>query len=242
MMPGEMARDEVIPDALTAYKVGVHNIIFDTVTSSLDRRLLANKKLYVDFSCLDPKRFPDIRNNGLQAGELDELSRQLMKFDDTATSENLRNELKNLALHWDKLKTSKLEDYKILIEDNDEMTLETQEDEMLVSCESRRACKNCAICCFKILNRFNLLTDTYNLIALGYKFLLTLSLSQVACERSFSTLKIIKNRMRSSLSSNNLNAFMLMAVEKDLLMNLDSDEIIDRVAESSELLRKSLTT
>jgi hypothetical protein len=34
---------------------------------------------------------------------------------------------------------------------------------------------------------------------------------------------------------------MLMAVEKDLLMNLDGDEIIDKVAESSELLQKSLT-
>jgi hypothetical protein len=30
---------------------------------------------------------------------------------------------------------------------------------------------------------------------------------------------------------------MLMAVEKDLLMNLDCDEIIDKVAESSELLQ-----
>lgn len=64
----------------------------------------------------------------------------------------------------------------------------------------------------------------------------------MACERSFSTLKIIKNRMKSSLSSDNLNSFMLMAVEKELLMNLDSNEIIDKVAESSELIRKILTT
>jgi hypothetical protein len=47
--------------------------------------------------------------------------------------------------------------------------------------------------------------------------------------------------MRSTLSSDYLNSFMLMAVEKDLLMNLDCDEIIDKVAESSELLQKSLT-
>jgi hypothetical protein len=85
------------------------------------------------------------------------------------------------------------------------------------------------------------LTDAYTLIGLAFKFLLTLSLSQVACERSFSTLKNIKNRMRSTLSSDYLNSFMLMAVEKDLLMNLDCDEIIDKVAESSELLQKSLT-
>jgi hypothetical protein len=74
-----------------------------------------------------------------------------------------------------------------------------------------------------------------------FKFLLTLSLSQVACERSFSTLKNIKNRMRSTLSSNYLNSFMIMAVKSDLLMNLDCDKIIDKVAENSELLQKSLT-
>jgi hypothetical protein len=246
LMPGEMAQDEVISDALAAYKINVHNIIFDTVTQSMDRRFLANGQLYADFSCLDPKRFPDIRNNKLQSGELDELSRHLLKFDKTATGENLRTELKNLALHWDKLKTTELQHYKILIEGNntegnDEMSLENQEEEMFVACETRRTCKNCAVCCFKISHRFNLLTNAYTLIGLAFKFLLTLSLSQVACERSFSTLKNIKNRMRSTLSSDYLNSFMLMAVEKDLLMNLDCDEIIDKVAESSELLQKSLT-
>ena len=66
-----------------------------------------------------------------------------------------------------------------------------------------------------------------------------LSFSQVACERSFSTLKVIKNRIRT-LSSKNLNCFMTIVVEKGLLMNLDSDDIIDEMAKSSELLRKSL--
>jgi hypothetical protein len=52
-----------------------------------------------------------------------------------ATGENLRTELKNLALHWDKLKTTELEHYKILIEGNntegnDKMSLENQEEEM----------------------------------------------------------------------------------------------------------------
>jgi hypothetical protein len=160
----------------------------------MDRRFLANGQLYADFSCLDPKRFPDIRNNKLQSGELDELSRHLLKFDKTATGENLRTELKNLALHWDKLKTTELKHYKILIEGNntegnDEMSLENQEEEMFVACAVHA---KIAVCCFKILHRFNLLTDAYTLIGLAFKFLLTLSLSQVACERSFSTLKKYK--------------------------------------------------
>jgi hypothetical protein len=63
----------------------------------------------------------------------------LLKFDKTATGENLRTELKNLPLHWDKLKTTELKHYKILIEGNntegnDEMSLENQEEEMFVAC------------------------------------------------------------------------------------------------------------
>lgn len=57
LMAGEVREDEVITDALTAYRVKVHNVIFDTVTSSMSRRFHANRKLYADFSCLDPKFF-----------------------------------------------------------------------------------------------------------------------------------------------------------------------------------------
>jgi len=66
-----------------------------------------------------------------------------------------------------------------------------------------------------VLQRYNLLTDSYHRIGLGHKFLLTLSVTQVACERSFSTLKFIKNRLRSTASQEHLEAFMLMAIEKE---------------------------
>jgi len=65
-------------------------------------------------------------------------------------------------------------------------------------------------------------------------------MTQVTCERSFSILKYIKNRLRSSTSQEHLEALMLMATEKDILMSLDSDSIIDREAENSDLLRKLL--
>ncbi|XP_056136486.1 coiled-coil domain-containing protein 40 [Lampris incognitus] len=50
----------------------------------------------------------------------------------------------------------------------------------------------------------------------------------VVCEQSFSTLKFIKNRLRSTASQELLEAFMLMATDKDVLMSLDMDCIIDR--------------
>ena len=81
-------------------------------------------------------------------------------------------------------------------------------------------------------------------LGLAYKFLLTLSITQVACERSFSTLKLKtktkKNRLRSSLSQDNFEAFMLMCTEKEILMSISNDTVIDKVAETSALLLRRL--
>jgi len=95
-------------------------------------------------------------------------------------------------------------------------------------------------CCYKILGRFNLMSNAYHLLGLAYKFLLTLSITLVACERTFSTLKFIKTRLRSKLSQEHLEAFMLMATERDILFSLESDVIIDKVAEKSELFSRLL--
>lgn len=75
---------------------------------------------------------------------------------------------------------------------------------------------------------------------LAYQFLLTLPVTQVACERSFSTLKYIKNRLRSTMSNEHLENFMLMAIEKKTLVELNNDEIINSVGEKSKLLNKLL--
>lgn len=53
-------------------------------------------------------------------------------------------------------------------------------------------------------------------------------------------LRFIKNRLRSSVSGSKLEAFMLTATEKDVLVSLDTDSVIDRVAEKSELMKKLL--
>lgn len=68
----------------------------------------------------------------------------------------------------------------------------------------------------------------------------TLPVTQVACERSFSVLKYIKNRLMSTNFQEHLEAFMLMAIEKDIVMSLYSELITNRVAETSALLSKLL--
>ncbi|XP_060878267.1 52 kDa repressor of the inhibitor of the protein kinase-like [Metopolophium dirhodum] len=65
-------------------------------------------------------------------------------------------------------------------------------------------------------------------------------LSQVSCERSFSKLKHVKTSIRSTLSQQNLETLMLMSVEKDILMDLDNNDIINKISTKSDLLKKVL--
>ena len=44
------------------------------------------------------------------------------------------------------------------------------------------ACKNCALCCYFVLQQLNLFIHAYNNIWLAYKSLLTLSCTQMACK------------------------------------------------------------
>ncbi|KAF0760837.1 Uncharacterized protein FWK35_00006671 [Aphis craccivora] len=74
-----------------------------------------------------------------------------------------------------------------------------------------------------------LVSNAYSLLTLAYKYLLTFPVTQVSCEKSFFTLKYLKNRLRNSMTNDNLEAFMLISIEKSILMELDNDIIINEL-------------
>lgn len=58
----------------------------------------------------------------------------------------------------------------------------------------KESCKNCMRCCFTLLHKYNMYSKAYYVILYkAYKILLTLSITQVAFERSFSKLKQVVN-------------------------------------------------
>lgn len=93
---------------------------------------------------------------------------------------------------------------------------------------------------YTVLENYSFLTSAYSIIRLAYKYIITQSVTQVACERSFSKLRYIKNRLRTIMGQKLLSSFMLMSIEKDILSNLDSQEVIDLVANRSKLFQKEL--
>ncbi|XP_022160557.1 uncharacterized protein LOC111026735 [Myzus persicae] len=99
-------------------------------------------------------------------------------------------------------------------------------------------CSKCMPCVMKLFYKYNFHTAAFTNLFLAYKFILTLSCTQVHCERSFSKLKIIKTRLRSSISQELLEPLLLISIESDKVSDLE--EIISCYAHSSTELKKLL--
>ncbi|CAI6352926.1 unnamed protein product [Macrosiphum euphorbiae] len=91
----------------------------------------------------------------------------------------------------------------------------------------------------QLLNSFDLITAFPNLY-LVYKHLCTIPTTSVSCERSFSKLKLIKTRLRSTMAQSRLESLILISCEKDLTNSINIDEAIDKLALTSDVMKKSL--
>ena len=99
---------------------------------------------------------------------------------------------------------------------------------------------SCFTCAYKVLHQYSLNSTAYSELYTVYHFLLTLAITQVECERSFSKLKLIKTRLRSSLSQENLESLMLMSLETDILNRVSLDKVVDMLASTSTELKLCL--
>ena len=70
-----------------------------------------------------------------------------------------------------------------------------------------------------------------------YSILCCLPVSSASAEQALSKLKIIKNRLRTSISDDTLSSLLVLAAEKDLMAQLSVDEIIVNLVKSSESLK-----
>ena len=235
-LSGELAPDEPIRNAKDNFRVNVHNMVMDQVISSLKQRFSQHGSLYADLSCLDPNNFSEILKK-LPNDALEHLSGLLRKFDDSITKNQLQSELLDFARKWQSFTTTLEEEYDLLFDneitdmdsvsernmqsenseyvENEQVQVVTDNNVIVTKCKS---CKKCVVCCYRVLLKFNLHSLAYSNLFMAYKFVLTLSSSQVACEISFSKLKYILNRLRNLLTQSKLESFMLLACEKDLLV------------------------
>ena len=62
---------------------------------------------------------------------------------------------------------------------------------------------------------------------------LTLPLTSCSAERAFSKLKLIKSRLRSTMSQERLQSLMLMSVESDIMDGLDLEKLVQDFVDMS---------
>ncbi|KAK9682257.1 hypothetical protein RND81_10G061200 [Saponaria officinalis] len=77
---------------------------------------------------------------------------------------------------------------------------------------------------------FVISADCYPNASIAYRIFLTVPVTVASAERSFSKLKLIKTYLRSSMSQERLYGLAILAIEKELLKDIDVDVIINDFA------------
>ena len=70
----EQCHDQRALGELEEYKVNAFNVVMDSIVENLKIRFLKHKQLYEDFACFDPKRFPELRKEGVPENALEKIS------------------------------------------------------------------------------------------------------------------------------------------------------------------------
>ena len=92
-------------DQKKQFEVVCHNVIFDKVVESINKRFMSHKDLYEEIACFDPQRFHEV-NSSPQMINLTKLSKSLPEMDCVA----LKEELVSFASNFKHLKQGLLED------------------------------------------------------------------------------------------------------------------------------------
>lgn len=67
-----------------------------------------------------------------------------------------------------------------------------------------------------------------------YKIMITVPVTSAECERTFSKLALIKNKLRSTCGQQRLEKLVLCCVERDILLQAEDEKIIDRFSAMQE--------
>jgi len=76
---------------------------------------------------------------------------------------------------------------------------------------------------------------------IAFKITVTFPVSSASTERSFSRLKLLKTRLRTSISQNRLENLLIISCENDIEVDKDEVEVVKKFAIKSKVLTKLLT-
>ncbi|KAG5871020.1 hypothetical protein JTB14_021089 [Gonioctena quinquepunctata] len=213
-MPDELCEDESVDwTPQVRYKVDTFTLILDRLSTDFNERFLKNEWLLKALVLLDPKRFDEIKTNLVEFREPFSKLCYLAKCEEVQIIEELTVFSKNFSeLSKLLIKESfneKVHEYHIESEDDEDEKCVKNKSSSSATCKN---CKTCFSCVFFILYQYNFHGAAYKNLSTLYQFVLTLSCTQVQCERIFSKSKIIKNRLRASMGNELLESLIIISI------------------------------
>ena len=83
--------------------------------------------------------------------------------------------------------------------------------------------------------------SSYPHLAVMFKILASLAVTSASAERVLSRVRIIKNKLRTSMADDWFSALTILASEQDIMQNVSIDEIVTSFSLCSSRLRNYLT-
>lgn len=191
----------------------------------LDLQYVADNESFISF-----KKLCEINNIGDETAAVKEMKSLISNFINCSKYESIFNNIEySVGPEEDEE-----EEIRLLIEneiDLNETTAMSNGNVKLIPMGSKIChCLQCILYFFNQDDRMNKYENIYKL----YKYVATLPSTQVKCERDFSKMKIIKSRLRSTLTDESLESLMIISTESDMFQNIDLENILDKVIESSD--------
>ncbi|KAL4088600.1 hypothetical protein QTP88_023689 [Uroleucon formosanum] len=218
-MDDENNSDEITNSPVDYFRTNVYFLCIDKIKVSLTVRFKDARNIMKDLSFLSYERLMKVSNGDVVPKDtFDSLKTWIPEID----KDSIGMEYRNFAMSFQKLQSGicpeQLHDEDVLISENtsdedDSIINSEMDDEDIVHNSSKKMLSPTQI--FELLNSFKLASAFPNLY-IAYKSLCTIPASSVSSERSFSKVKLVKTRLRSTIGQGRLEGLLLLSCEKDL--------------------------
>lgn len=236
LLAGEVAGDEVIADPKYQFKIEVFYEVLDQINTSITSRFEGARSILSDLSLLTFDRLI-ATCEGAEVPHDNFTS--LINWIPNLDIDSLKIEYHIFASSFIKLyngmNLNQTCANDISTESDNDFNSDSDSSIKINTEELKKKLSATEI--LKMLCSFNLVSAFPNLF-IAYKYLCTIPATSVSSERSFSKLKIIKTRLRSTMTQSRLESLMLLSCEKDI--NINFEELVDKYALTSSVLQKEL--
>ncbi|XP_025190406.1 zinc finger MYM-type protein 1-like [Melanaphis sacchari] len=209
-MPGEVSSDQRIIDQMENFKVNTFYTILDITTTQITKRFNEETMpFFKDLSLFSHKRLKEVAETNI-------IPKDAFKGFSEVYGKFVNDE--SLKQEYVQFSKSYFDFEKIMI--LPEKFSDTNKDSW-IQCDSDG------------------LKDIFPTMYTALSIAVTLPVSSASPERTFSKLKLVKTRLRSTMSEDRLEALMIMACELDV--QIDTECVIKYFASNSSFLAKLLT-